>query len=90
MYKYNYFVSLQVSENGVISFGNKWFYDKPERFPTQDRYIQDRFVLAPYWSDNDIRRDGTVRYVVIKNSRDFSIGSDLLDKATSLRSKQIL
>ena len=46
--------------------GTRWFYDKPERFPTRDRYIQGRYVFAPYWSDNDIRREGTVRYVVIK------------------------
>ena len=46
--------------------GTTWFYDKPEKFPTRDRYIQGRYVFAPYWSDNDIRREGTVRYVLIK------------------------
>ena len=58
---------LQVSENGVISFGDKWFFDKPKRFPTRDRNIQNRYVVAPFWSDNDIRRAGTVRYVLIEN-----------------------
>ena len=67
--------------------GTRWFYDKPERFPTRDRYIQGRYVFAPYWSDNDIRREGTVRYVVIKEGEGggfFDNGAAYLADAVSI------
>ena len=57
---------MQVSENGVISFGEPWKYSHPQLFPTNDYYIQQTFVVAPFWSDNDIRKEGTVRYVVVE------------------------
>ena len=56
---------MQVSENGVISFGKPWKYSHPQLFPTDDYYIQQSFVIAPFWSDNDIRKEGTVRYTVV-------------------------
>lgn len=57
--------TLQVSENGVISFGTTWTFSHPQIFPTSNYYIQQSSVVAPFWSDNDIRKEGTVRYVAI-------------------------
>ena len=34
-------------------------------FPTDNLHIQQSFVVAPFWSDNDIRKEGTVRYVTV-------------------------
>ena len=56
---------LQVSENGAISFANPWPYSSPSRFPTNWYWTRNQYVLAPFWSDNDIRRSGSVRYANI-------------------------
>ena len=57
---------LKVSENGVISFEQPWKYAQPEKLPTSNSYIREIDVVSPFWSDNDIRRDGTVRYIAIE------------------------
>ena len=61
-------VTSQVSENGAISFEKDWKYAQPERFPTSNPNIQEIDVVAPYWSDNDIRKEGVVRYVAINKA----------------------
>ena len=38
-------------------------FSYPDRFPTDNFYIGNSKVVAPFWSDNDIRKEGTVRYV---------------------------
>ena len=50
----------------MISFEKPWQYAQPDRFPTSDQNIQKINAVAPFWSDNDIRKNGTVRYVAIK------------------------
>ena len=52
-----------MSENGVISFEDPFKFPLPEPFPTSHDPITQSFVVAPFWSDNDIRREGAVRYV---------------------------
>ena len=52
-----------MSENGVISFDDPFKFPLPEPFPTSHDPITQSFVVAPFWSDNDIRREGAVRYV---------------------------
>ena len=52
-----------MSENGVVSFDAPWMFSIPEPFPTSHDPITQSFVVAPFWSDNDIRREGAVRYV---------------------------
>ena len=55
--------TLQVCSNGVISFGNSYFYFwYPERFPSRYFYIRRANVLAAYWNDHDPRSEGTVEY----------------------------
>ena len=59
MYKHTL---IQVNENGVISFENPWRYAYPNQFPTDSFFVRQAFGVAPFWSDNDIRREGRVRY----------------------------
>ena len=52
----------QVSENGVVSFDEPFKFSFPNRFPTNFFPTQQSFAIAPFWSDNDIRKEGAVRY----------------------------
>ena len=70
-------VTSQVSENGAISFEKDWRYAQPEQFPTSNPNIQVVDVVAPYWSDNDIRKEGVVRYVAI-NKDESTEGDNIL------------
>ena len=54
---------MQVNENGVISFDRPWRYPYPDRFPTKHYWSRQELAIAPFWSDNDIRKAGAVRYV---------------------------
>lgn len=56
------FSLLQVNENGVVSFGDTWSYASPTPFPTVPVSASNKVVIAPFWSDNDIRLEGAVRY----------------------------
>lgn len=56
------YMNLQVNENGVISFDNPWKYSYPDRFPTDFYWTRQGLAVAPFWSDNDIRKEGAVRY----------------------------
>ena len=57
-----HFIISQVNENGIISFNSPWKFSIPERFPTPFFWTRMGMAVAPFWSDNDIRREGTVRY----------------------------
>ena len=57
-----YVSMIQVNENGVISFDKVWKFGYPERFPTDFFWTRQGLAVAPFWSDNDIRKEGTVRY----------------------------
>ena len=60
-----YIYTLQVNENGLFSFNEPFSFSHPNQFPTDNIYSRIRNVVAPFWSDNDIRRNGTIRYVGI-------------------------
>lgn len=53
---------LQVGVNGIISFDREFTLDSPEDFPSMDGDVYFSYLVAPYWSSIDTRRDGTVRY----------------------------
>ena len=69
---------FQISENGAFSFGKPWKFSHPDIFPTEYYYTQDSDVVAPFWSDNDIRKEGTVRYLAVSrwDSRE---GDEMMD-----------
>ena len=47
----------------MISFNKPWKYSYPDTFPTSYFWTRKALAIAPFWSDNDIRKDGEVRYV---------------------------
>ena len=55
---------IQVGTNGIISFERGFYYWYPYPFPTPWWSVQSRYVVAPFWSDNDIRLKGEVCYEV--------------------------
>ena len=73
-----------MNENGVISFENPWMYSYPEQFPTSNFDVRNALAVAPFWSDNDIRKDGAVRYAtydsVVTNTNSASAGRELLEQ----------
>ena len=71
-----------MSENGVVSFDAEWKFAHPSRFPTDYFYTRNAYVVAPFWSDNDIRKEGTVRYVAIEEGESVR-GNEMLRVASS-------
>ncbi len=69
-----------MNENGVISFKKPWAFSVPENFPTSNVNNRNNFAVAVFWSDNDIRRDGAVRYVTYSvNDEDNAQGASLMN-----------
>ena len=38
----------------------------PNRYPTNYVPSRERHVMSPFWGDNDIRKEGTIRYVTMQ------------------------
>ena len=57
-----FFHYMQVSSNGLISFGTSFTAFIPRTFPLSVN------VVAPYWDDTDTRMKGVVRFDVITPS----------------------
>ena len=57
---------LQVGDNGFISFRQGHLFSQPQLLPTADIAIRDALMLAPYWSNVDIRQQGSVHYRLIE------------------------
>jgi len=58
---------IQVSTNGLISFGRSFKSHSPHLFPETDFY---NYLVAPFWSDNDITNGvGEVSYQTYNNSQ---------------------
>lgn len=73
---------MKVNENGAFSFQEPWKFSHPNRFPTNYFATRMRHVLAPFWTDNDIRREGTIRYVAIE--RGISYPGDIIINETAV------
>ena len=71
-----FFLFCQINTNGLISFGNSFTRFNPELFPIEFQYL-----VAPFWSDIDIRRRGSIRYQVYFNgSRETEIVSQFISE----------
>lgn len=70
-----------MNENGAFSFNEPWRFSHPSRFPTSYLPARQRHVLSPFWSDIDIRKKGTVRYIGIE--RGVSAVGDAIMNETS-------
>ena len=74
-----------MNENGVISFENPWKYAYPELLPTNNDDIQNSFIAAAFWSDNDIRKDGVIRYATYDRANDNNpSGKAVLDQVNKV------
>ena len=56
-----------MNENGVISFDDPWMFSYPDPFPTRFYWTRQGLAVAPFWSDNDIRKEGEVRFATYCN-----------------------
>ena len=75
-----------MNENGAISFKEPWKYSHPNTYPTNNVFIRQRHVLSPFWTDVDIRKSGTVRYVPIE--RGSSARGDMIMDETAAYFKE--
>ena len=64
--------TMQVNENGVISFNDPWPFSIPDRFPTNFFFTRTGLAIAVFWSDNDIRRQGAVRFSAFSSTEAFN------------------
>jgi len=55
---------MQIGTNGIISFGQPFYFYYPSLFPTRYFWTRNTYLVAPFWSDVDIVRDGSVCYQV--------------------------
>ena len=70
-----------------MSFEQEWRYFTPLRFPTSSEEIMRHLVVAPFWSDNDIRREGAVRYATYTRGDSSALGETLLTNLTTYISR---
>ena len=52
----------------MISFSRPFYYWYPYPFPGY-YYLRRFYVVAPYWADHDIRREGSVSYETFERGR---------------------
>ena len=60
----------QVGANGFISFDVGLTSSLPQLFPSDQNRIKNGYVIAPFWSNNDLTLAGNVTYQVEKFSSD--------------------
>ena len=60
---------LQISDNGFISFRQGYLFSRPEQFPSTTIAVRDALIVAPYWSNIDIRLQGRIFYRLIEAGR---------------------
>ncbi len=76
-----------MNENGAISFDAPWKFAHPSRFPTTYDATRNGYVVAPFWSDNDIRKEGTVSYAPIKEGSSGKGNNFLAEASTFVRAQ---
>ena len=79
MHNYAY-TDVQVSTNGLISFGRSFSGSEPALFPTSSSDTFWRYLVAPFWADFNTTFGGIISYE-IHNS---SFSSDLLNNVSQL------
>jgi hypothetical protein len=60
---------LQVGDNGFLSFRQGYLFNQPQLFPSAIDAVRNALIVAPYWSDVDIRRQGRIYYRLIEPGR---------------------
>ena len=65
----------------MISFSRPFYYWYPSQFPGF-YYLRRFHVVAPYWADHDIRREGNISYETFERGRSES-DDNVLDKVNA-------
>ncbi len=65
-----HYLSLQVGNNGIFSFGEPLLENSPSEFPTLQASTYYAYIVAPFWSDIDTRLNGSVRWQVYSPDSD--------------------
>ena len=60
---------LQVGDNGFLSFRQGYLFNQPRLFPSTLDVVRNALMVAPYWSNVDIRQQGRVYYRLIEPGR---------------------
>ena len=60
---------MQVADNGFLSFGQGYLFNQPRLFPSAIDAVRNALIVAPYWSNVDIRLQGRVYYRLIEPGR---------------------
>lgn len=68
-----YVTHIQVASNGHISFHTGYTHFNAELLPTGNPSIYWDFIVAPFWSDIDLRLEGTVSWDIITRDQDQQI-----------------
>ena len=75
---------VQISVNGVVSFGEQFPFYSPELFPGTTASVYFGYLVAPYWVDGDLRRGGNITWEILSSG-----GSEEADEYLSLVSQFI-
>ena len=70
---------MQVSTNGLVSFGSPYTAYSSRTFPITQR------VIAPYWNDQDFRSKGSIRYFSVTPTHP-TLASTLANASMFIRS----
>ena len=54
----------QIGVNGIISFGKTFQHFSPELLPGSFAAIFYAYVVAPFWADADLRRQGNITWEI--------------------------
>ena len=63
----------------MISFRRGFTYYTPRLLPTDRQVIRDSIVIAPFWSDADLRLEGTLRFKTFTRMSATSVDNELLN-----------
>ena len=65
MFTVTFSIPLQISVNGVISFGEHFPLYSPELLPGTTAIVHFAYLLAPFWVDGDLRRGGNITWEIL-------------------------
>ena len=63
----------------MISFRRGFTYYTPRLLPTDRQVIRDSIVIAPFWSDADLRLEGTLQFKTFMRMSGTSQDNELLN-----------
>ena len=79
--------TFQVGTNGIISFGLPFYLSSAVLFPGSFSDVTNTYVVAPFWSDVDIRSVGEIFYEV-HSTGDSTRSDDLLASVSEFITNQ--